>query len=545
MSALPGSRYGFGTGTSMATPHVTGAVALLRSVDPAISVDQVFADLTRPRGHSSPAVATRIPATACSRSGPAVDLAGGGPGTPVPTPTPAGTPHARRRPRHRRRRRHRRRQQPDADPGRWPDTDAGRDTDTGAAGRARHDASQWNPERAPLDPAPADVLGPDGWSLDADHHDVRSLPWPVGHHPDQLQRIDPGGDGQADRATGRQPFLPDPGRGNHVGQRRDPVGANVRRDLPNRLPLTHGRGASLAGTSGGWRRRPNTPTVRVSRHLVRTRCAVYRRAPEAAGLHGEPREADVADQTGAGTKADPWVLQTPPGTSSYTMYIDEGSDPPSIVCQVGGTQLRYDRRAIDDLHAMLKAHGDWMPLGGADEQKPAPEGSVEAWGRSADNPIGGWYGLKKGLRGRFGVYMPPLARGARPRRADPRSEEQPDAGPLRPMSDSQTLRRRRRNGRTTRPLRSACWSIASTATTRRRSSAAWRMPRRSRHQPAVPERRRAPCADPLQPSGATRSSSWPASRDLDGLVILSGTIANACRASRNWDGYCGRLRRCR
>ena len=83
-------------------------------------------------------------------------------------------------------------------------------------------------------------------------------------------------------------------------------------------------------------------------------------------------------------------------------------DPPAIICQVGGTQLRYDRRAIDDLHAMLKAHGDWMPLGGADEQKPAPDGSVEAWGRSETNPVGGWYGMKKGLRGRFGVYLPPL-----------------------------------------------------------------------------------------------------------------------------------------
>ena len=90
------------------------------------------------------------------------------------------------------------------------------------------------------------------------------------------------------------------------------------------------------------------------------------------------------------------------------MYRDEEADPPALVCQVGSTQLRYQLRAIDDLHAMLKAHGDWMPLGGADEQKPAAEGTVEAWGRSADNPVGGWYGLKKGLRGRFGVYLPPL-----------------------------------------------------------------------------------------------------------------------------------------
>jgi hypothetical protein len=109
-----------------------------------------------------------------------------------------------------------------------------------------------------------------------------------------------------------------------------------------------------------------------------------------------------------GTKDDPWQLTTPPGTSTFQMWIDEDADPPALICQVGRTQLRYDRRAVDDLHAMLKAHGDWMPLGGTDEQKPAPEGSVEAWGRSPDNPVGGWYGLKKGLRGRFGTYLPPL-----------------------------------------------------------------------------------------------------------------------------------------
>ena len=112
--------------------------------------------------------------------------------------------------------------------------------------------------------------------------------------------------------------------------------------------------------------------------------------------------------TGTGTREDPWVLKTPPGTSEYQMYRDESADPPAIICQVGGTQLRYQLRAIEDLHKMLKDHGDWMPLGGADEQKPAPDGSVEAWGRSQDNPAGGWYGMKKGLRGRFAVYMPPL-----------------------------------------------------------------------------------------------------------------------------------------
>ena len=112
--------------------------------------------------------------------------------------------------------------------------------------------------------------------------------------------------------------------------------------------------------------------------------------------------------TGSGTQDDPWQLKTPPGTSEYQMWKDETVDPPAIVCRVGRTQLRYRLRAIDDLHAMLKAQDDWLPLGGTDEQKPAPEGTVEAWGRSPDNPVGGWYGLKKGLRGRFGTYMPPL-----------------------------------------------------------------------------------------------------------------------------------------
>lgn len=110
----------------------------------------------------------------------------------------------------------------------------------------------------------------------------------------------------------------------------------------------------------------------------------------------------------AGTKDNPWTLKTPPGTSEYQMYRDEAASPPALVCVVGKTELRYQLRCIEDLHAMLKKHGDWMLLGSADEQKPAAEGTVEAWGRSPDNPVKGWYGLKKGLRGRFGMYLPPL-----------------------------------------------------------------------------------------------------------------------------------------
>lgn len=114
------------------------------------------------------------------------------------------------------------------------------------------------------------------------------------------------------------------------------------------------------------------------------------------------------DVVGSGVPGDPWKLTTPPGTSEFEAYRDPEADPPALVVQVGSTQLRYHLRCIEDLHRMLTDHGDWMPLGNADEQKPAKDGTIEAWGRSDSNPVGGWYGFKKGLRGRFGNYVPPV-----------------------------------------------------------------------------------------------------------------------------------------
>jgi hypothetical protein len=116
----------------------------------------------------------------------------------------------------------------------------------------------------------------------------------------------------------------------------------------------------------------------------------------------------MATKAGAGTPEKPWTLKTPSGSSEYTAYRDPAAEPPALVVQVGKTQLRYQLACIEDLHAMLKRHGDWVALGSADEQKPAAEGTVEAWGRSPKNPVKGWYGLKKGLRGRFGMYVPPV-----------------------------------------------------------------------------------------------------------------------------------------
>lgn len=111
---------------------------------------------------------------------------------------------------------------------------------------------------------------------------------------------------------------------------------------------------------------------------------------------------------GRGTAEDPWVLHTPPGTSEYRMHRDESADPPALVCVVGTTTLTYQLRCLDSLHAMLRSAGDWVPVGSANEQKPAKDGTFEAWARSESNPVGGWYGLRKGYRGRFGMSIPPL-----------------------------------------------------------------------------------------------------------------------------------------
>ena len=111
--------------------------------------------------------------------------------------------------------------------------------------------------------------------------------------------------------------------------------------------------------------------------------------------------------SGSGTVDDPWRLKTPPLTSEYTMHRDSRDGIEVIVCTVGKTVLPYDARCLDDLHAMLTTHGDWMELGSADEQKPVKDGTVEAWARSPDNPVGGWYELKR-ASGQFTMYVPPL-----------------------------------------------------------------------------------------------------------------------------------------
>ena len=138
------------------------------------------------------------------------------------------------------------------------------------------------------------------------------------------------------------------------------------------------------------------------------------RSDDGGGVELTPVDASdeetwMADHAhGSGTAEDPWILKTPPGTAEFTAWRDETSDPPALRIRAGSTALAYELRCIEDLHAMLVAHGDWMLLGSADEQKEAKAGTVEAWARSADNPVGGWYGLRTGYRGRFGNYVPPV-----------------------------------------------------------------------------------------------------------------------------------------
>jgi hypothetical protein len=54
--------------------------------------------------------------------------------------------------------------------------------------------------------------------------------------------------------------------------------------------------------------------------------------------------------------------------------------PAGLGVSGGSTTLRYQARAIDDLHSWLEVQGDWVVLGSADENKPAAVGTVEALG---------------------------------------------------------------------------------------------------------------------------------------------------------------------
>lgn len=111
---------------------------------------------------------------------------------------------------------------------------------------------------------------------------------------------------------------------------------------------------------------------------------------------------------GTGSADDPWILKTPSLTSDYKAWRDESLKPPALVVQVGSTVLSYRLDCLDDLAAMLKKHGDWMPLGNADEGKAVQPDTVEAWARDPGNPVGGYYGLRKGYRGRFANYVTPV-----------------------------------------------------------------------------------------------------------------------------------------
>ncbi len=155
--------------------------------------------------------------------------------------------------------------------------------------------------------------------------------------------------------------------------------------------------------------RPASKTAKPAKPkpAVRPVKATAAKAGKPAAKAAPARTAAKKGEAG-GTRDNPWTLTTANGGSEYVMFRDETLDPPALVCKVGSTELRYHLRCIEDLHAMLKKHGDWMLLGAADEQKPAADGTVEAWGRSPKNPVGGWYGLRKGYRGRFGMYLPPL-----------------------------------------------------------------------------------------------------------------------------------------
>src|SRR5260370_12515683 len=100
----------------------------------------------------------------------------------------------------------------------------------------------------------------------------------------------------------------------------------------------------------------------------------------------------------SGTKQPPWQLTTPSGSSEHQMYKDDSASPPVLVCIVGKTELRYQARAVEDLHNMLKANGGWVPLGSADERKPPSGRTVNAWSCPVDHSVAGRHGALHGHR---------------------------------------------------------------------------------------------------------------------------------------------------
>ena len=113
--------------------------------------------------------------------------------------------------------------------------------------------------------------------------------------------------------------------------------------------------------------------------------------------------------SGAGTKDDPWQLKTPPLTSEYEMYLDErdGNDGDRVRRRQDDAALRRprDRRPARDARAARRLDGARAAPTSRSRRRRARS---RRGARRRDNPVGGWYGLKKGLRGRFGMYMPPL-----------------------------------------------------------------------------------------------------------------------------------------
>ena len=182
--------------------------------------------------------------------------------------------------------------------------------------------------------------------------------------------------------------------------------AASKKTAPKKTAAKRSATKKKAATKTVAKKKTATKRKTAAKKKTATKTVAKKKAPAKRTTASRP--AAGASTKGAGTAGSPWALKTPPGRSEFTAHRDDSLDPPSLVVQVGKTQLRYHLRCIEDLHAMLKAHGDWMLLGNADEGKPVKDGTVEAWGRDGANPVGGYYGIKKGLRGRFANYVPPV-----------------------------------------------------------------------------------------------------------------------------------------
>jgi hypothetical protein len=101
-------------------------------------------------------------------------------------------------------------------------------------------------------------------------------------------------------------------------------------------------------------------------------------------------------------------ITTPTG-KQFNFEVD-AQEKCIIITSQNNFKFRYRLCALKDLLVWLKDNcgGKWVYLGSRGEEETPKEGTVEKWARSSTNPVGGFYGITPGRKGRFASYIPSI-----------------------------------------------------------------------------------------------------------------------------------------